>query len=218
MNSSYIFKTLYENISVFNTLLQNVENQQAIWKPAENKWSILEVINHLYDEERSDFRLRLDLTLHHPGESWPPIDPESWAMERDYNLRDFKESLANWIAERKKSVNWLHSLSEPDFSKVYIHPLIGELRAGDMLAAWLAHDFLHMRQIVNLKLDYTITIDILENTVYQNKEIIFTSKKTIIDTYEDQLRFFIHEVVAKGNKFNTANEAYEILKICLQND
>ncbi|WP_299798794.1 Gfo/Idh/MocA family oxidoreductase [uncultured Maribacter sp.] len=66
--------------------------------------------------------------------------------------------------------------------------------------------------------DETITIDILKNTVYQNQEIIFTSEKTIIDTYEDQLRFFIHEVVAKGNKFNTANEAYEILKICLQND
>ncbi|MDO6471585.1 Gfo/Idh/MocA family protein [Maribacter sp. 1_MG-2023] len=66
--------------------------------------------------------------------------------------------------------------------------------------------------------DHTLTIDILENTVYQNKEIIYTSKKTIIDTYEDQLRFFIHEVVAKDNKFNTANEAYEILEICLQND
>tara|TARA_R110002051_G_scaffold73135_1_gene132659 strand:+ start:29959 stop:30864 length:906 start_codon:yes stop_codon:yes gene_type:complete len=66
--------------------------------------------------------------------------------------------------------------------------------------------------------DHTIIIDILKNTVYQNLEIVYTSKKTIIDTYEDQLRFFIYEVVAKNNKFNTANEAYEILKICLQND
>lgn len=66
--------------------------------------------------------------------------------------------------------------------------------------------------------DHTIIIDILKNTVYQNQEIVYTSKKTIIDTYEDQLRFFIYEVVAKNNKFNTANEAYEILKICLQND
>ncbi|APQ17357.1 Gfo/Idh/MocA family protein [Maribacter hydrothermalis] len=66
--------------------------------------------------------------------------------------------------------------------------------------------------------DQTLKVDILKNTVYQNQEIIYSSEKTIIDTYEDQLRFFIDEVIAKGNKFNTANEAYQILKICLQND
>lgn len=64
----------------------------------------------------------------------------------------------------------------------------------------------------------TLTIDILKNKVLKNQEEIYSSTYTIINTYEDQLRFFIHEVVAKGNKFNTANEAYEILKICLQND
>jgi len=35
-------------------------------------------------------------------------------------------------------------------------PKIGKLHAGDMLAAWLAHDFMHMRQIVNLHLEYHI--------------------------------------------------------------
>ncbi|MBC8766919.1 Gfo/Idh/MocA family oxidoreductase [Arenibacter sp. BSSL-BM3] len=66
--------------------------------------------------------------------------------------------------------------------------------------------------------DQTLTINILKNTVYHNQEIVCMSEKTIIDTYEDQLRFFINEVLAKDNKFNTANEAYKILKICLEND
>lgn len=64
----------------------------------------------------------------------------------------------------------------------------------------------------------TILVDILKNRVYRNDDIIFDSEKTITDTYEDQLRFFIDHVIAKKKEFNTVDEAYEILKICLQND
>jgi hypothetical protein len=31
------------------------------------------------------------------------------------------------------------------------------MRAGDMLAAWVAHDLLHMRQLVELHRTYTVT-------------------------------------------------------------
>jgi len=65
----------------------------------------------------------------------------------------------------------------------------------------------------------TITVDILKNTVCNsNAKVLFKSKKTIIDTYTDQLQFFIDDVVLKNEEFNTICEAYEILKICLKND
>ena len=66
--------------------------------------------------------------------------------------------------------------------------------------------------------DETILVDILKNKVYRNDDVIFESDKTIVDTYKDQLRFFIDEIVSKKKKFNTVEEAYEILEICLQND
>jgi len=64
----------------------------------------------------------------------------------------------------------------------------------------------------------TLLVDLLGNKVYDGDKLVFESKKTIKDTYEDQLRFFISEVVTKNTQFNTAEEAYEILKICLQKD
>jgi len=64
----------------------------------------------------------------------------------------------------------------------------------------------------------TLTIDLLINKVYRNQKEIYSSEKTILDTYEDQLRFFVTEVLDKAIKFNTAKEAYEILKICLLKD
>jgi hypothetical protein len=156
MNNTNIFKTLYENISIFQTLIQHIDNQQARWKPAEGKWSVLEVVNHLYDEEREDFRSRLDVILSTSDENFSPVDPESWVVERKYNERDLSESLHNFIEERKKSVAWLNELKDPNWDRVYVHPKIGDIHAGDMLAAWLAHDFMHMRQIVKLHLEYHI--------------------------------------------------------------
>ncbi len=64
----------------------------------------------------------------------------------------------------------------------------------------------------------TITVDLLKNKVFKNSETIFESKKQIIDTYKDQLEFFINTILPEKEQFNPAEEAYEILKICLQND
>jgi predicted dehydrogenase len=63
----------------------------------------------------------------------------------------------------------------------------------------------------------TLLVDILKNKVYRNTDIIFNSDKTIVDTYEDQLRFFIDNVVLGKSKLNSVDEAYQILEICLQN-
>ncbi len=63
-------------------LVDGVDDEQARWKPDAESWSILEVVNHLYDEEREDFRVRLDSMLHRPGENAPPIDPQGWVTAR----------------------------------------------------------------------------------------------------------------------------------------
>lgn len=63
--------------------------------------------------------------------------------------------------------------------------------------------------------EQTILVDLLGNKVYKNKDIIFSSEKSIVDTYEDQLRFFIENIISRDSEFNTINEAYEILKICI---
>ena len=52
------------NAAPIAALARGVTDAQARWKLSPEQWSILEVINHLYDEERQDFRTRLDLTLH----------------------------------------------------------------------------------------------------------------------------------------------------------
>jgi hypothetical protein len=121
--------------------------EECRFKPSSGAWSILEIINHLADEDRDDFRARLKSTLENPATPWPPTDPEGWAIERKYQDQDLTESLARFERERVETVRWLRSLDNPDWSKAYIHPRHGPVHAGELLASWPAHDALHIRQI-----------------------------------------------------------------------
>lgn len=132
-------------------LLSNVSVAQARWKPSESDWSLLEVINHLVDEECEDFRQRTQLLLLSPTAIWPPIRPVEWVTERGYNQRDLTESLKAFFAERANSIAWLKGLHQPDWDSFAIAPWGDPFKAGDMLAAWVAHDHLHIRQMNELQ-------------------------------------------------------------------
>jgi hypothetical protein len=134
---------------IIHSLTLGVSPEQARWKPDPQTWSILEVINHLADEERADFRVRLDLILYHPQQPWPPINPQGWVTERLYNQRDLAQSLDDFLQERRKSLVWLRGLDAPDWQASVTSPF-GKLSAGDIFSAWVAHDLLHLRQLVEL--------------------------------------------------------------------
>jgi hypothetical protein len=154
MNHQKIIAHLGVNSDVFKYLFQSVSDEQACWKPGEERWSILEVINHLYDEEREDFRKRLELVLNNPEEQWPPIDPEGWVVKRKYNERNLSQSLHNFFEEREKSLLWLKKLDWPDWQATHHHAQMGPMSAELILANWLAHDLFHIRQVTDLHFAY----------------------------------------------------------------
>lgn len=141
---------LARGAEIVRALVTGITQAESRVRPTLDSWSVLEVVCHLYDEEREDFRQRLDIILHRPTETWPPIDPAGWVTSRRYNERDLSETLANFLAERDTSLTWLKSLSAPNWDAEYIAPF-GLIRAGDMFASWVAHDTLHIRQLVELR-------------------------------------------------------------------
>ncbi|MCB8985520.1 MAG: DinB family protein [Ardenticatenaceae bacterium] len=158
MNVQTAIDNLRQNSDAIRLLVHDTDDATARRKPDAASWSVLEVVNHLYDEEREDFRAHLDQILHRPDEAWLRIDPEGWVTERGYNGRNLSESLANFLQERQRSLEWLAALPEPDWTATRPAPW-GEVSAGDMLAAWVAHDILHLRQLVELK--WANTLDVL---------------------------------------------------------
>ena len=154
MNLELITSQMAHNAKRIASLIQGVPVERGRWRPTPDSWSMLETINHLYDEERKDFRVRLDITLHHPGQPWPPIDPGGWVTEHEYNQKDLAESLNGFLDEREESLRWLRGLTDPNWEAVYKAPF-GPITAGVMFASWAAHDLLHMRQLLELHWAYT---------------------------------------------------------------
>jgi hypothetical protein len=155
---------LRANADAVAALVADVDERQARWKPEPDKWSILEVMCHLADEEVEDFGARLSFTLSRPAGSeagagtWPPIDPRGWPESRGYNRRDLALELERFLAARRGSLAWLASLDDPDWTHAYPHPSIGPITAGDLLTSWVAHDHIHIRQLNRLQREYLVGV------------------------------------------------------------
>ena len=150
MEINSLIHQLELNSKIFQNLLMNSSSEDQTWKPSPEKWCLLEIISHLYDEEMFDFKPRLAKILNE-NHNWEPIDPQGWVDSRNYMKNDFNETMEKFLAERKKSVEWLKNLNVKNWNIKAVHPKFGEFSAKQMLGNWLAHDYLHIRQILNLK-------------------------------------------------------------------
>ena len=147
MEFSILYQELQHSTEMIRALLAGVTPEAARLKPSAESWSILEVVCHLYDEEREDFREHLDLILHRQHEARHEIDPE---REDEYNKQDFADMQEKFFVEREKSFAWLKGLQNPDWEKTYT-TAYRTISAGEMFACWVAHDNLHIRQLVELR-------------------------------------------------------------------
>ena len=154
MDAGKTISELGRNKRIFGDLLENITPEVYSWKQTQEKWNLLEIVCHLLDEEREDFGARVKSTLEDPKQSLSPIDPQGWVVSRKYIERDYNETLNTFLDERTKSVKRLEELKSPNWENEHVHPTLGPMTAGKFLTNWLAHDYLHIRQIIKLKYDY----------------------------------------------------------------
>ncbi len=114
-------------------------------------WSPRDVLGHFIHGEETDWIPRARIILAH-GASQPfePFDRfaqfqkfAGWPMDR--LLKRFSEL-------RRENVRILQSweLSAEDLSLPGTHPELGPVTLGQLLAAWVVHDFNHLRQIAEV--------------------------------------------------------------------
>ncbi len=150
MEYKALYLELVNSTEMIRALIKDIGQEQAQVKPDAGAWSILEVLCHLHDTEREDFREHLDFILHRQNEEWHVIDPQAWIMERKYNEQNLIEMQEKFFAERKQSLEWLNTVSHVDWSITYTSEY-GSVSASEMLSCWIAHDNLHIRQLVELR-------------------------------------------------------------------
>ncbi|WP_298341235.1 DinB family protein [uncultured Algibacter sp.] len=149
-----IICNLENNKSIFENLLKDIPENQYLWRPKPEKWCLLEIVCHLLDEEIYDFRARVKHALEYPEKKLIPIDPEGWVNDKNYILNNYKSTLQSFLNERANSVTWLKELDVANWENSLLHPELGKLSAEQFLRNWLAHDYLHIRQILRYKFEF----------------------------------------------------------------
>ncbi|RLD23174.1 MAG: hypothetical protein DRI71_06005 [Bacteroidetes bacterium] len=154
MSPENTIRAIAKNLNVIKAQLENVDKVAAIFKPSTDKWCMLEVLCHLVDEEKEDFRTRVQYVLEDPSKPLSKFDPTGWVVSRNYMDQNFEAKAEEFFVERTKSINWLDSLEKPQWDNTYHHPKLGSMSAALFLANWLAHDYIHIRQLNRLAYEY----------------------------------------------------------------
>lgn len=154
MDRNYYIDQLERHIEVYRGFFKDMDPSESRWKSSPEKWCALEIICHLYDEEREDFRARLRSVLETPEQPFVKIDPPAWIAERKYIEQEVGTMLEKFLQERLNSVAWLRGLKDPPWSNAYIHPKVGPVNCDLLLTNWVAHDLHHFRQLINLRYGY----------------------------------------------------------------
>jgi hypothetical protein len=150
INIEVIVRMLSGNADALRSLVQTISDEQAQWQPNPETWSMKQVMEHVYNEERIDFRKILKRMLNDP----PQLSGE-FRHEEYVSVEGCRQALEGFLMEREASIKWLMALHSPDWDVVSQWPFGPEgvetvFSAGDVLLSWVEHDILHLRQMIEL--------------------------------------------------------------------
>jgi hypothetical protein len=135
---------------ILRLLMEDVPEDLAVEKPAPDRWSLAEVLEHLSHVEGHVFRARLDLILEEDEAEVIPYDEKEYDAAGTYSGRDPEESFAHWEEQREDAVELLRDLPEEAFERTAVHPELGPFTLNHLLHDWVCHDLGHVRQIAEL--------------------------------------------------------------------
>src|SRR5215469_302312 len=123
-------------------------------RPAAGGFSLLEQICHLRDIDQDGYARRLALMLAEERPSFPDLDGERLAAERDYQSQEIEPALAAFAATRAAILQRLGKLSRAERSRTGLMNGEREMSVDDLVGAMLAHDAEHREELAVLAAEF----------------------------------------------------------------
>ena len=142
--------TLEATPEILRGLLASVTEEQAAWKPAPDRWSIAEVLEHLAHVEGHCFRLRAERMVKEENPVLDVYDEKALDAAGQFSSREVEDSFDHFEEQREDNVAWLTSLPARAISRTAQHPELGPVNLGQTLNVWAFHDLGHIRQIAEI--------------------------------------------------------------------
>jgi len=134
--------------AALNALLRDLPDAWISRNEGENTWSVFDVVGHLIDCEHTNWIPRIEWILEN-GESQPFRRFDRGGHARETQGKSLGQLLDEFARLRLENLSLLSSLDlQPeDFEKRGMHPTLGAVTLGNLVATWASHDLTHLHQI-----------------------------------------------------------------------
>lgn len=127
-------------------LLKGVSGAKLRKRPAEDRWSVAEILAHLADAEMvTGYRIRL--TLGAPGTAIQAFNQDDWVTSGHYAERDPRKSFEQYRALREANLALLKLLTPEQWKHYGVHAERGEESIETLARLIAGHDINHIKQI-----------------------------------------------------------------------
>jgi uncharacterized damage-inducible protein DinB len=128
-------------------LLKNLPDRWVQATEGAGTWSPYDVIGHLIHGERTDWIPRARHIMAGDSRPFEPFDRT--AEFRDSQGESLDQLLATFAELRQENLATLleMKLTKQDLSRQGMHPELGRVTLGQLLATWVVHDLDHVGQI-----------------------------------------------------------------------
>ena len=135
---------------VLRALLDGITEKQTQYKPAPERWSIAEVLEHMSHVESHGFRMHVERMMLEDNPRLPEYDQLALAAAGQYSGREAEESFAHFEAQREDNIAYLNALPLSAVHRTADHEKAGAISVAQLLYEWAFHDLGHIRQIAEL--------------------------------------------------------------------
>jgi hypothetical protein len=132
--------------AILEMLLRDVPEDILDWKPAEDRWSITEVLAHLLVIEQ----LYGDRAKRIVVDQNPMLAKYVASNETEIRKKSARKYLEDFVALRQAHYFFWHGIPSSASSRTGIHPEMGAITLLQLLNELANHDLGHLRQIAEL--------------------------------------------------------------------
>lgn len=134
--------------AILDSWLRDLPEAWTQSNEGESTFSSFDVVGHLIHGERTDWMPRARMILEY-GDSRPFEKFDRLAQNRENEGKSLGELLDTFAVLRAQSLDELRGmkLQPSDFERRGLHPELGPVTLGQLLATWAAHDLTHIHQI-----------------------------------------------------------------------
>jgi uncharacterized damage-inducible protein DinB len=119
IKGSDVLQALKEQSEELITIVSALPEEKGLYRYAENKWSIKQLLVHMIDTERI-MSYRAMCISRRENQPLPGYDENSYAASMDFNKRSFESVLAEYKGLRQANIALFSSLDENSLNRTGI--------------------------------------------------------------------------------------------------